>query len=255
MKLQTDSTSLSSNTQTHSPPKGSTNTATTTIPSANGSPKKVSPGLSRHLSDAADVSDFAKDSFKRMFQYLGIDKSETAQRELGLNWELKVQKDGIEVSTTMVKGSTWQAIKGITYALADKHVIRNLLIDDKRMGEFDDMFDYSKYLLNIDERTRVRRLAFKPIWPTSPRDFVVGTTWTELKNGSILIVSRSVPNVMGEESGYVRGNVQISGYMIQPQHSETHSNNDGSTSNTTTNKSEPPRSHFNKFKITLFTHT
>ena len=135
------------------------------------------------------------------------------------------------------------------------------MIDDKRISEFDDMFDYSKYLLNIDERTRVRRLAFKPIWPTSPRDFVIGTTWTELKNGSILIVSRSVPNVMGEESGYVRGNVQISGYLIQPQHTNntevhTSQNHDNSTNtNGAAAAVLPPKSPIQKCKITLCTHT
>ena len=61
---------------------------------------------------------------------MGLDKSDpTSQLALGLNWEIKVQKDGIEVATTMVKGSMWQAIRGTTFVLADKATIRTLLID------------------------------------------------------------------------------------------------------------------------------
>ena len=64
----------------------------------------------------------------------------------------------------------------------------------------------------------MRQLCFKAVWPTSPRDFVVATSWTELRNGSILIVSRSVPHILDEQPGYVRGCVQISGFLIQPDH-------------------------------------
>ena len=55
------------------------------------------------------------------------------------------------------------------------------------------------------------------MWPTAPRDFLCCTTWDELEDGSLLICTRSVPNeVLEVEESYVRGEIIISGYWIQP---------------------------------------
>lgn len=71
--------------------------------------------------------------------------------------------------------------------------------------------------MRLNECTSVRRIRFKAIWPTAPRDFVVLTTWTELPDGSILISSRSAPNSLyPKEAEVVRGNIQVSGYLIRP---------------------------------------
>ena len=69
----------------------------------------------------------------------------------------------------------------------------------------------------MDERTVVRRLCFKPVWPTAPRDFLCCTTWKQFPNGSILICTRSAPEcVLPPQKGYVRGSIRISGYLIEP---------------------------------------
>ena len=69
----------------------------------------------------------------------------------------------------------------------------------------------------MDERTVVRRLCFKPVWPTAPRDFLCCTTWKDFPNGSILICTRSAPEcVLPPQKGYVRGSIRISGYLIEP---------------------------------------
>ena len=71
--------------------------------------------------------------------------------------------------------------------------------------------------MQIDERTSVRRVCFKGIWPTAPRDFIVCTTWDKREDGSILIVSRSAPDdYCAPQKGYVRGFIQVSGYWLQP---------------------------------------
>jgi hypothetical protein len=60
-------------------------------------------------------------------------------------------------------------------------------------------------------------MAFKAIWPTAPRDFLVCTTWNELEDGSILISSRSAwSDLYPSQEGYVRGFLNISGYHITP---------------------------------------
>ena len=67
----------------------------------------------------------------------------------------------------------------------------------------------------------MRRMAFKAIWPTAPREFMVCSTYEEQPDGSIIVCTRSPDPDMGEEieslaDGYVRGRLQISGYYIQP---------------------------------------
>lgn len=65
----------------------------------------------------------------------------------------------------------------------------------------------------------MRRVCYKPVWPTAPRDFLCYTTWQELEDGSLLICTRSVPNkILEVEESYVPGNILISGYWIQPCH-------------------------------------
>jgi hypothetical protein len=60
-------------------------------------------------------------------------------------------------------------------------------------------------------------MKFKAIWPTSPRDFIVCTSWTELAGGAILITTTSVSDdIYPSQPGFVRGSVIISGYLIVP---------------------------------------
>ena len=60
-------------------------------------------------------------------------------------------------------------------------------------------------------------MTFKAVWPTQPRDFVVCTSWTELDNKAIAITTMSVPDeVFPPQDGFVRGFVNISGYIITP---------------------------------------
>ncbi len=65
----------------------------------------------------------------------------------------------------------------------------------------------------------MRRVMFKGIWPTSPRDFLGCTTWRPFPDGSVIIATRSPRDSLKhcpEASGYVRGSILISGYLIQP---------------------------------------
>ena len=64
----------------------------------------------------------------------------------------------------------------------------------------------------------MRRMTYKGVWPTQPRDFVVCTSWSNLEDGSVAITTMSVPNeICPPKDGFVRGTVNISGYIIVPQ--------------------------------------
>jgi len=69
----------------------------------------------------------------------------------------------------------------------------------------------------VDDRTGIRRVVCKGVWPTAPRDFLICTTWTELDDGSIIIATRGASDALyPPQKGFVRGFVQISGFWIQP---------------------------------------
>lgn len=141
-----------------------------------------------------------------------------ASRNVDLNWTFKVCKNNISVYSSMVKDSVWQAIKTVTVIPGRKEDIVGLLTNDDRMGEFDDMFDHYKFIKRIDAQTAIRRICFAPMWPTAARDFIVCTTWRELDDGSVLIISTSVDDdtYYPQQRGFVRGTVQLSGYRVEP---------------------------------------
>jgi len=111
--------------------------------------------------------------------------------QMDLQWTDKGGKAGIKVHNTKVPGSDWCAIKGTVTLQADKHDIRKLLTDDARCGEYDDMYDKFTLLRTVDERTSVRLVQMKGIWPTAPREFVLLSSWAELADGSLVIFSKS----------------------------------------------------------------
>jgi hypothetical protein len=126
-----------------------------------------------------------------------------------IDWKPKGNKNGVSVERSMISGSNWQAVRAVTGMRADKHSIVKLIMNDNRIGEFDDMFDFATLLVKIDDCASIRRLCFKPNWPTAPRDFLCCTTWTELEDGSLLVMSRSASDdVLEPQKGYVRGKIQ-----------------------------------------------
>ena len=166
----------------------------------------------------------ASTSIALMKIYLGLGMEEQESKNIlasmQLDWQQRTRTKTMNISTTMVKDSTWNAIRAITTMHSDIKQIVDLLIDDNRINEFDDMVDFIVPLVNVDARTAIRRIVCKPIWPTAPRDFIVCTTYTELEDGSVMVCSRSVTDeVFSQQKGYVRGFVNVSGYYIQRQSS------------------------------------
>ena len=56
-------------------------------------------------------------------------------------WIEKMNKKGVIVHSSVVVGSTWLAIKALTSIQADTTTTLKFLLDDSRLGSFDDMFD------------------------------------------------------------------------------------------------------------------
>jgi len=106
--------------------------------------------------------------------YLGLEAEPPGTEPLRLDWQQRAADKGIVAYTTMVAGrwgsvyslqpsscgthnntpffpfcSSWQAIRAMTVVGAGKDIVMKLLLDDGRIGEFDDMFDHITPLVQV----------------------------------------------------------------------------------------------------------
>lgn len=157
----------------------------------------------------------AQKSMIRMYHYLqlnGVKETECCD----MNWLLQVSKPNMHVFTSAMRHTCWNAIKAVTVIKASLKNLMNLLLSDARMGEYDEMFDRHEPI-HVSNSANIRRVLYKGVWPTTPRDFIICTTHEMQPDGSVLIATISAPDSLSPiNKDYVRGNVQISGYHLQP---------------------------------------
>lgn len=80
-----------------------------------------------------------------MKHFLGLQCSDNFQTPSDqLQWLFSSLKDKIKVEESTVLGSIWQAVKASTVVKANKMDILALIMDNSRIHEYDDMFDFSK---------------------------------------------------------------------------------------------------------------
>lgn len=87
--------------------------------------------------DALQKMDLTETALKRLMIYIGKKESP----DFPLDWTQKLVKNGICISSTVIVNSTWNALKADLMVNADIDILRKLLVDDSRVGEYDDMFD------------------------------------------------------------------------------------------------------------------
>ena len=159
---------------------------------------------------APDLSDDAQRILKL---YTGI----TRETGLTFDWALKTSRNNIFVHTADVPGSNFSALKSDCTIKKDKYTILRCLTDDDKSKDYDETLEGYKLMEIVDDRTRIRRYFYKGIWPCSPRDFVLLTTWRELEDGSWLVSTISPPDELyPKNAGYVRATILISGAHIRP---------------------------------------
>ena len=83
----------------------------------------------------------SEEALHLMKVYLGLEELKADEPALALDWKEKKKERSTTVYGTTVAGSTWNAVRAVGQVRANKADILKLLIDDKRIGEFDDMFD------------------------------------------------------------------------------------------------------------------
>ena len=69
-----------------------------------------------------------------------FDSSESKE-SLGIDWQIKVNRDNMKVYSSTVNSSTWSAIKAVTVMRAEPIDLLEVLVDINRMGDYDSMFN------------------------------------------------------------------------------------------------------------------
>ncbi|KAG5175365.1 hypothetical protein JKP88DRAFT_172390 [Tribonema minus] len=125
--------------------------------------------------------------------------------------------DGVRLWKCAQPGSAWSMIRTRARLAAPPSAVLDLLLDEARIAEYDDLFDAIAVVARVDARAAFKRTAYKPIWPTAPRDFSLLSSWGTLDDGSAYLVNRSVDHPdCPEVKGFVRGQLMMCGFLMVP---------------------------------------
>ncbi|CAN0075651.1 unnamed protein product [Discosporangium mesarthrocarpum] len=117
-----------------------------------------------------------------------------------------------------VPGTVWCMIRTRAFVPAEPKSVMELLIDDSRIGEYDELFDKLFVVEVVDDCSIFKRTCYKPIWPTAPRDFSLLCSFGTLEDGTAYVLNRSVEHPDNPPvDGYVRGVVMMCGFLMVPK--------------------------------------
>lgn len=136
-----------------------------------------------------------------------------------LKFEIKAQRDGVIVRQCPVPGTDWQVIKAQSLLKVSKKEFMKLILAAHRVHEYDDMLDEGVMVARCSPYTVMRHMKFKPIWPTTARDFLAVSTWEGdmFDMHPAMMCSRSAPDeCQMPTDSHVRGKINVNGYLIEP---------------------------------------
>ena len=183
----------------------------------------------------------------RVEGHLGSCAAWSSRREVG-GWTPAVRPSSSNGQVSVWRRRTadcdFAMLRGRTRSSASPAAVASLLLNDGRLGEFDDMIDSVKAVWaspaegpeasaeDVIHRGRVAVFRFKPVWPTAPRVFLGISCAKVLESGRIVIGTtshgveeafrRHRPGALDRPlsasalDGCVRGFIRISGYVLDP---------------------------------------
>lgn len=156
------------------------------------------------------LEEFENDSVNRLLmRYEGSDV-------LPNGWREGPESKGIKVVYGEVEGSDWFTMRTVGKLRVSAAKAAKILVDAEMVPKFDEMTKEVKLLERLSEATEVRMVSAKSVMFTSARDFCVATTVRKESSGRILIATRSVDHPQGNQKGYTRALIYISGYIVTP---------------------------------------
>ena len=113
-------------------------------------------------------------------------------------------------------GPQVNCVKGTAIVRAPPEFVYRVLRDRENTPKLDDMLKESRLVERISDSVSLVHLLYRPVWPTSARDFLILVTSgryddTTLVDAAVSMLDPRVP----EEKGYVRGNVVCGGYVVR----------------------------------------
>jgi|UniRef100_K3WT67 hypothetical protein len=158
----------------------------------------------------ACLEEFENDSINRLLvRYAGADV-------LPNGWRDGPENKGIKVVYGQVDGSDWFTMRTVGKLRVSAAKAAQILVAADMVPKFDEMTKEVRLLERLSEATEVRVVSAKSVMFTSARDFCVATTVRKEASGRIVIATRSVDHPQGNQKGYVRALIHISGYIVTP---------------------------------------
>ena len=108
------------------------------------------------------------------------------------------------------------SVKGVGRVNAPPQFIVRVLHDPKYTTVLDDMLKESRVKQELSKSLHLVHLLYKAVWPTAPREFTVLSILGQLDDRTWISSGVSVDDPrMPPEKGYVRGQLEVGGYLIR----------------------------------------
>jgi len=130
-------------------------------------------------------------------------------------WQPLFEKKGIFAQTKPGKLVT---VRGDGIMKQHPMHVFSVLNDIKYKQQFDLQLEVGRRVESYNAHTGCDYLHFKPVWPTSTRDFCNLSTWKVMENGGekCIVISAFEAFEVPNTKGFVRGECVVAGWVIRP---------------------------------------
>lgn len=120
-------------------------------------------------------------------------------------WKLVRDKDGIQVYSKPVEGSSLNAVKGVTTINTSLNRLAYILLTPSIRPKWDEMCSESFLYKSLGEQQSLVYVRNAMPWPVSDRDMLSRVVWSQdQENNSIMITSRGTADLFPIKKGVVR---------------------------------------------------
>jgi len=136
------------------------------------------------------------------------------------DWKAVTVKDDVVISKREPKDSSLNYFKGVGDINATSVAIKDVLKNVTEARRYDALFKKAEILQVIDEQTEIIHLMYQTrmCLLKTARDFCILYYWIKRDDGTFIMAGRSIEtDLCPSVSGYTRGEVLESGFVIQPK--------------------------------------
>jgi hypothetical protein len=132
-------------------------------------------------------------------------------------WVSVVEKNGVTICKKSVPGNPLNMMRGACVIRRSPDSVLAMVTNKERKAEWDSLFRSARLVEELCPEYEIACDEYKAVWPTSPRDFCTVRGVARLADGTIIAAGKSVTHPRCPEgNGFVRGNVHMAGFVLQP---------------------------------------